>query len=189
MQFGLRTLIVAFTACAVVCALFFAVPLIVEVPILMLIVLLAPSFWICGACFAQQPWRSFFLGGIVAGWVPHLVLLYLALYLSAALFTYSGAAQLEAMTASVRVPFRLAIAGGFLLPGLIATIGGGCGMLVYRWFGPLPSKKLAAESSQLHEPYVLLESRVTPLVAPSEGRPDQAVLRADPAGLAATPRP
>jgi hypothetical protein len=163
MQFGLRTLIAMFTATAVVCALFFAVPLTVEMPILALLVLLTPSVWICGACFARQPWRAFFLGGICAGWLPHVCLLYCALYLAMVCFSTSALGQLDAMTQTYRVPLRLAIAGGFLLPGIIATLGGFCGVLVQRWFGPQPAKQPLAGKSKLHEPYLLLESRVTPL--------------------------
>lgn len=161
MQFGLRTLFAVSTLVAVCCALFFAVPLVVEVPILALLVLVAPSVWVCGACFAKGPWRAFFLGGIVASIGPHLTLVFYGLTLGIGVIgDYSS---LNDVDNGYPILLRLGIAGAFLFPGFIAILGGICGALVYRWFGAETATKPASPTSRLHEPYVLLESRVTPL--------------------------
>jgi hypothetical protein len=163
MQFGLRTLFAASTLVAVFCAIFFALPLIVEIPILALIVLVTPSIWICGACFARGPWRAFFLGGIIAAWLPHACLMFYGAMTSGALLDGDSIAELMQMSGEYDLTTRLVVAACFLFPGFVACIGGGCSALVYRWFGPESATKPAAQTSRLHEPYVLLESRVTPL--------------------------
>jgi hypothetical protein len=168
MQFRLRTLIIAFSLIAVFCGLFFATPLVIEIPVLAMIVLLAPSFWICGACFGKGRSRPFFLGAICAGWLPHVILMY-----------WGGMAAVATMGGDLSavpdlgvqddwgVIARISIAAIFLFPGFCALLGGGCGMLaVYCFSEAEPKKKAPAEpaaASVLREPYVLVESRLTPL--------------------------
>lgn len=161
MQFGLRTLFVVSTLVAIFCAIFFALPLVVEIPILVLLILVAPSVWICGACFARQSWRAFFVGGIVASVGPHLALVFYGLTMGISVI--DDLSSLWEADSEYPIFLRLSIAGAFLFPGFVAVIGGSCGALVYRWFGPESATKPAAQSSRLHEPYVLIESRVTPL--------------------------
>jgi len=168
MQFRLSTLLTACTLAAVFCAIFFAVPLVVEIPILAMILLITPSIWICGACFAKGSWRAFFLGGICAGWVPHAILLYYAMAAAVSLVGDGDLDDLLGASTDFGILHRLIVAGCFLFPGVLAVIGGGCGMLIYRWFGEEPAKKPAAESSKLGEPYYILESRVTPAIRPNE---------------------
>ncbi|WP_254512957.1 hypothetical protein [Anatilimnocola floriformis] len=165
MRFGLRTLLAVSTVCAVLCAILFAFPLAVELPILALIVLVAPSFWISGACFAHGGWRAFFVGGICAGWLPQAALMYLAatvIVSSPALLT-SG----EIPSIFNDPGIRGSIAFYFFLPLLITLCGGACGALVHHLFNPAatrtPTPQPTPESSRLHEPYVLLESRLTAL--------------------------
>lgn len=161
MQFGLRTLFVVSTLVAIFCAIVFAAPLIIAIPILALIVMVAPSVWICGACFAKGPWRAFFLGGIVASIGPHLTLVFYGLTMGIGVI--DDFSSLSEADSEYPLILRLSIAGAFLFPGFVAFLGGSCGALVYRWFGSKSATKPAAQSSRLHEPYVLLESRVTPL--------------------------
>lgn len=167
MQFGLRTLLLTCTVCGVFCAIFFAVPLFVEIPILVVLTLLSPSVWISGACFAKGPWRAFFVGGVCAAWLPQLFIMYYAVMV---LVSPSIVNSSSALGAQNNVGMRLMLAGYFLTPFLLALLGGGCGALVYRWFGgdptPKPMPATPLEGSRLHEPYLLLESRVTPLAKP-----------------------
>jgi hypothetical protein len=170
MQFRLSTLAAAITLCAVFCAIFFAVPLFVEIPLLTLMVLVAPSIWICGACFAKGRWRAFFLGGLCAGWLPSAILMYFG-GMSGASLVGDGDIFAELDSGEgYEVIVRLSIAGAFLFPGFVAILGGSCGALVYHWFGADPIAKPTA-TSRLHEPYVLLESRVTPLASSREEVP------------------
>jgi hypothetical protein len=169
MQFRLSSLIAVFTLCAIFCAIFFAVPLIVEIPLLAVIVLAAPSVWICGACFAKGPWRAFFLGGVCAGWLPHACLTYYGLFAGAELLDgvdFGG--LIGTSEGEYAILLRLMIAGCFLSSGVLAFIGGGCGALVYHRFGRDPVTKPAAEIPRNPEPYFILESRITPLARPNE---------------------
>jgi hypothetical protein len=148
MRFRLRTLLALCTLVAVFCALFFAAPIYVELPVLALIVLIAPSVWICGACFGRGAWRPFFLGGICAGWLPHLILVYYALAagLSEGLssFTETSSEEFNLIT-------RFAIAGLFLFSGVVAAIGGSCGVLVYRWCGTERCQAAPEEPAGVHQ--------------------------------------
>ena len=170
MQFGLRTLLLAMAVCGAFCALFFAVPLVVEIPVLALITLLSPSVWIVGAFFARPQWRAFFLGGICAGWLPQLLIMYYAAMVVVMMPAFfKGTGEVLGMSQENALAWRCYLAGGFLAPFILAMLGGSCGVLVYRWFGPLVPQPLPVpESSRLHEPYVLLESRLTALAKPAE---------------------
>lgn len=159
MKFGLRTLLATITLLSVFFAIAFAVPLPVAAPVLATLVLIGPSVWITGACFARQPWRAFFVGGIAAAWLPQILVIYYAAMLGGGFVISPGKNGIEEALAT-----RLILCGVILAPTLLALLGGGCGVIVYRLFGPPTAAKVPpASSSQLHEPYLLLESRVTPL--------------------------
>ena len=71
--------------------------------------------------------------------------------------------------------WRLFVAGCFLFPGVVAFLGGGCGAMVVHWLGAHQVAPPAPATSRLHEPYMLLEGRVTPLAVPHETfRPERA---------------
>jgi len=152
MRYRLRTLLAVCTLAAVFCALFFAAPIYVELPVLALIVLIAPSVWICGVCFGKGAWRPFFLGGICAGWFPHLILVYYAL--AAGMFSVGDdlSAFMETSSEEFDLTARSGTAGLFLFPGIVAMIGGSCGVLVYRWCGKEPAKVAAEETGRIHQP-------------------------------------
>ena len=170
MQFRLRTLLVAITFIAMHLAVFFAVPIYVELPLLAMVVLVSPAFWNCGACFAKGSCRPFFVGAICAGWIPHVALLYTGFGMVAPVFSgFSSVENLEDWGMGERLLAALV----YSFPGFCALLGGTCGMLVYRWFGPEQTKP-ADEPSKLRDAYVLVESRLTPL-APEVRRPSEAV--------------
>ncbi len=168
MQFRLRTLIIGCTVIAIFCALFFATPLIIELPILAMIVLVSPSVWICGACFAKGAWRPFFLGGICAGWLAHAFLMYYGAVVSMSLLDDGDIESILGMEDDFGLTGRIWIAAAFLFPGLLAFLGGGCGVLIYRWCGNGSVAKRETEPSKIHEPYVVVETRMTPVLRPND---------------------
>lgn len=166
MQFRLSTLVGITTGTAIACAVFFAVPLLIEVPLLFLIALVAPSVWICGACFARQPWRAFFLGGLCAGIIPQMVLMFDGGNMGFALLSIGQLPNFESAGDDYQILVRISIAAAFLFPGFVSLLGGVSGALVYRWFGPAAVRP--APESRLNETYAVIESRLTPLVRESE---------------------
>lgn len=171
MRYRLRTLLWGITAAGAMCGLFFACPLVIEAPLLLLLLLVSPAVWIVGALFGKGAWRPFFVGGIAAGWAPYACVTFYALL--SAFSVASGADSLGSIAElfageEFEVAGRAVLGAAFLFPGLISLLGGGAGVLVYRWCGegaqatPKPDKP----ASRLSEPYVLIESRVTPLAEP-----------------------
>lgn len=174
MRFRLRTLLLGMTAAGALCGLFFACPLVIEAPLLVLCLLVSPAVWIVGALFGKGAWRPFFVGGIAAGWAPYACVTF---YTMLTLFSVASDADSFGEVAGFfageefELAGRVMIALAFLFPGLVSFLGGGAGVLVYRWCGegakatPMPQPEKPA--SRLSEPYVLIESRVTPLAEPS----------------------
>lgn len=76
MQFTIRSLLVVTALVSVLCGIVFAAPPIVAVPILCAILWVCPAFWVNGIIFGRNGWRAFFVGGFMAGLVPHLIALY-----------------------------------------------------------------------------------------------------------------
>jgi hypothetical protein len=130
MQFGIRTLLLITTAVAALCAVVFATPPVVAVPILCAILWICPAFWINGIIYGRGAWRPFFIGGLMAGLMPHMVALYFSVMAAIGLV---GGDTLGQLSLGGQWP-NLLIAAILLSPGLFALCGGLTGVAVYWQF-------------------------------------------------------
>ena len=73
MQFHIRTLLLLTAVVSLVCGVVFAASPLVAFPVLCFALWVSPSFWLCGILYGRDAWRSFFVGGTTAGFVPHLI--------------------------------------------------------------------------------------------------------------------
>ena len=161
MQFNIRALLGLMVAASVFCGIVFAAPPIVATPILVGILWISPSLWINGIIYGRGPWRPFFIGGTIAGLVPHLGALYYSVMVAAELLDGSGWAELLATNDRLS---NLYVAAIFLFPGVFALLGGLVG--VWTWWMFQPAKAQAAttqpgmESPKVDE-YVIVSGRLT----------------------------
>ncbi len=131
MQFQIRTLIVVIAVVAVLCALTFATPRIIALPLLCSIVWILPSLWISGIVFGRGAWRSFFIGGAAAGSVPYLIAIYYSINVVLSLLSESDTYALYQLS-SISEPWpNLAISIVFLAPVIFAALGGLVGLGTY----------------------------------------------------------
>jgi hypothetical protein len=163
MQFTIRSLLVVTALVSVLCGIVFAAPPVVAVPILCAILWVCPAFWVNGIIFGRDAWRAFFVGGFMAGLVPHLVALYFSV--TAAVLVLSGQSLDEIIPTATPWP-NLIIAAILLAPGLFAFAGGMTG--VCTWWMLQPAKvKLAADSLSPDE-YLIVSGRLTTTPLPRE---------------------
>ncbi len=161
MQFHIRTLLVVTFAVSLLCGLVFAVPPIVCIPVLCTILWICPAVWINGIVYGRRAWRAFFIGGTIAGLVPHLASLYFSVAVVTTLLEGGGMTALFELNG--RSP-NLNAAATFLAPGPFAIIGGLVG--VWTWWMFQPAKGAAtADQRTNHAPavdeYVIVSGRLT----------------------------
>jgi len=161
MQFNIRTLLALMVAASVLCGVIFAAPPIVATPILIGLLWISPSLWINGIIYGRGAWRPFFIGGTIAGLVPHLASLYFSVMAVAALFEGDGWTEL--FEANERFP-NLYVAATFLAPGPFSLLGGLVGVWTWWMFQPARAQSATMqptiESPKVDE-YVIVSGRLT----------------------------
>jgi len=162
MQFGIRTLLLITTAVATLCAVVFAAPPVVAVPILCAILWICPAFWINGIVYGRGAWRPFFIGGLTAGAMPHVVALYFSFM---AAISVVGGESLSELSLGGQWP-NLLIAAILLSPGLFALCGGLTGVAVYWQFRSPPASAPTLAPSE----YLVVSGRLltTPVAPPGD---------------------
>jgi hypothetical protein len=133
MQFNIRTLLGVTAAVAVLCGVIFAAPPIVAAPILIGLLWISPSLWINGIIYGRGGWRPFFIGGTMAGLVPHCGSLYTSVALVAEMLERGNWEELFVSDRSQ----NLYVALTFLAPGPFAIIGGLVGVWTWWLFQPV----------------------------------------------------
>lgn len=157
MQFTIRSLLVVTALVSVLCGIVFAAPPIVAVPMLCAILWVCPAFWVNGIIFGRDGWRAFFVGGFMAGLVPHLVALYFSVMGIALVF--SGE-PLDDMVGGLELPWpNLLIAAILLGPGLFAFAGGVTG--VCTWWMLQPAKAKPNADGLSPDEYLIVSGRLT----------------------------
>ncbi|HUE71662.1 MAG TPA: hypothetical protein VMP01_12320 [Pirellulaceae bacterium] len=157
MQFTIRSLLVVTALVSVLCGIVFAAPPIVAVPILCAILWVCPAFWVNGIIFGRGAWRAFFVGGFMAGLVPHLVALYFSIM--AIVLVFSGE-SMDSVIDGLELPWpNLLIAAILLAPGLFAFAGGLTG--VCTWWMLQPAKAKPATDALSPDEYLIVSGRLT----------------------------
>jgi hypothetical protein len=139
MQFRLLSILIAITLLSVLCAVIFAMPGFISVPMLTLILWISPSLWITGAIYARGRKQAFFIGGLAAGAVPFVVS---ALYSA----TVAAAAVIEADYDELWNPNRnddrsavIFLCLWLLVPGVCSVCGGVLGIFMHWRNAPRPA--------------------------------------------------
>lgn len=124
MQFSLRTLFILTAIVCVYCGILNA-PVFIAFPLFCALVWLTPAYWIAGVIYAREARRAFFIGGLAAGAVPFVALVFCSLVMavdgpwrwSRSYGRYEfGETQLINMIASLFIfaPVALAFLGGWI---------------------------------------------------------------------------
>jgi hypothetical protein len=164
MQFTIRSLLVVTAIVSLLCGIVFAAPPIVAVPILCAILWICPAFWVNGIIFGRDGWRAFFVGGFMAGLVPHLVALYFSVMGVAVVI--SGE-PLDDIIGGIELPWpNLIIAAILLAPGLFAFSGGLTG--VCTWWMLQPARSLTDGEPTLPDEYLVVSGRLTTTPVPRQ---------------------
>jgi len=166
MQFTIRSLLVVTALVSVLCGIVFASPPIVAVPILCAILWVCPAFWVNGIIFGRNAWRAFFVGGFMAGLVPHLIALYFSV--TAVILVFSGQSLGDLIDVNLPWP-NLIISAILLAPGLFAFTGGITGVCTWWMLQPAQAKtpQPSAESPASDE-YLVISGRLTTMPVPRE---------------------
>lgn len=163
MQFTIRSLLIVTAFVSILCGIVFAAPPIVAAPLLCAILWVCPAFWVNGIVYGRGVWRPFFIGGFMAGLVPHMMALYYSVVAVVMAFSGEGLDDLVAVTS----PFPNLIMSAILLsPGLFAFLGGLTGVCTY-WLLQPAKVKPAADALSPDE-YLIVSGRLTTTPVPRE---------------------
>jgi hypothetical protein len=129
----LSMLFVAISMIALVCGILFMTPVFISGAFCTFTMILTPAIWLTGAMYAPGIWRSFFIGGMFTGFVPHVV----AVYYGIMMVFSSGSDVFEkglnlGVAPEEMLMTRLFLAGVWAMPGVFAFLGGAVSMLTYR---------------------------------------------------------
>lgn len=168
MQFNMRFLLALMAAVSVLCGVVFAAPPFVATPVLAGLLWISPSLWINGIIYGRGGWRPFFIGGTIAGLVPHAASLYFSVSVVSEIIDGSWS---EIFEASDRWP-NLYAALTFLAPVPFSLLGGLVG--VWTWWMFQPAKGAAhPDQPPNHAPavdeYVIVSGRLTAM-SPREAK-------------------
>ena len=155
MQFTIRLLLALMVAVSLLCGVMFAAPPIVATPILLGLLWISPALWINGIIYGRGGWRPFFIGGTMAGLVPHLGSLYFSAMFGGALFDGGWEDLLEGSDVWPNMYVSLT----FLAPGPFAFLGGLVG--VWTWWMFQPGKAKPASDSSTDGEYVIVSGRIS----------------------------
>jgi|GEM_PF-3080574 hypothetical protein len=161
MQFNIRTLLGVTAAVALLCGVVFAAPPIVATPILIGLLWISPSLWINGIIYGRGGWRPFFIGGTIAGLVPHCASLYASVMLVASLL--DGGEWSRMLQSGDRWP-NLYAGATFLAPGPFSLLGGLVGVWTWWMFQPAKSALNSDERPSrvpAVDEYVIVSGRLT----------------------------
>lgn len=167
MQFHIRTLLALMVAVSLLCGLVFAAPPVVCIPVLCAILWVSPAVWVNGIVFGRGAWRAFFLGGLLAGLVPHLGALYFSFMIVGGLF--DGGSLGDFLEGDGPFP-NLYVAIGWLVPGVFAFLGGISGAVTCWLLQPAKGER-AAKSPPEGE-YLIVSGRLTTSPVPRAATPD-----------------
>src|SRR5687768_5298242 len=162
MQFTIRLLLALMVAVSLLCGVMFAAPPIVATPILLGLLWISPALWINGIIYGRGGWRPFFIGGTMAGLVPHLTSLYVS---GMAIGEVLDGGWLSALNESTSESWPNMFASlTFLAPGPFAILGGLLGMWTWWMFQPRPSRQ-AVDSTTAGE-YLVVSGRLVTAPVP-----------------------
>ena len=166
MQFTIRSLLVLTAIVSVLCGIVFAAPPILAVPLLCMILWVCPAFWVNGIIYGRGAWRPFFIGGFMAGLVPHLIALYFSI--TAVILVFSGQSLGDLIDMNLPWP-NLLISAILLAPGLFALLGGLTGVCVYWTFQPAQvNSAIAVADSPTPDEYLVVSGRLTTTPIPRQ---------------------
>jgi hypothetical protein len=128
---------------------------------------ICPAFWVNGIIYGRGAWRPFFIGGLMAGLMPHMVALYFSVMAAIGLV---GGDTLDQLSLGGQWP-NLLIAAILLSPGLFALCGGLTGVAVYWQFRSPPAPALSTAPGE----YLVISGRLQ--TVPSAPLSDRGELR------------
>lgn len=147
MQFKIANILVITCIAAVILGAFLFTPIIAAVFIAIALMVISPSIWIAGIVFARGLLRGFFIGGVAAGFIAHVVALY---YLMLVGFSSSNLGESDTEA-------RVMLLAIWSAPGIIAFIGGGLGSLT-QWAVTPPKPAVATTKSEIPPTTSVLDS-------------------------------
>jgi hypothetical protein len=131
MQFRLMSLLLVMVAASVLFALMFAFPAFITLPVLTMVLWVSPSVWIAGVVYARGATQAFFLGGLVAGAVPFVIVASISGVMSVEFVSDFG--DLSFGMRQYEERFQIIISSLVLLStGPFSFVGGLLAVLVYR---------------------------------------------------------
>jgi hypothetical protein len=135
MQFRLMSLLLVMVVASVLFALMFAFPAYITLPVLTMVLWVSPSVWIAGVVYARGATQAFFLGGLVAGAVPFLIVASISGVMSVEFVSDFGDLSLGMRQYDERL--QIVIASLVLLStGPFSFMGGLLAVIVYRMTRP-----------------------------------------------------
>lgn len=160
MQFNIRALLGLMVVVSVLCGVIFAAPPVVAVPILCTILWVCPALWVNGIIYGRGAWRPFFIGGLMAGLMPHVIAAYISLVTAITAINREPQDLIDASSKWPNVTISVILLG----PGLFALLGGLTGVWVYWMFQP-DKLKTTVTHSAIEPPkvdeYVIVSGRLT----------------------------
>ena len=133
MRLKLSMLFILISMIALVFGILFMTPVFIAGVFCVFTMILTPAIWLTGAMYAHGIWRSFFIGGMFTGFVPHLIALFYAwmLGIQSGVEVYEKGLNLGVNSEEL-LTTRLFVAGIWATPGVFAFMGGAVSMVTYR---------------------------------------------------------
>jgi hypothetical protein len=133
MRMKLSMLFVVTAMIALVFGILFMTPVFIAGAFCTFTLILTPAIWLTGAIYARGIWRSFFIGGMFTGFVPHLIAVYYGMLIifSSGLNVFENGLNLGVAPEEMLLT-RLVLTGVWAAPGVFAFLGGVVSMSTYR---------------------------------------------------------
>ena len=74
MRIRLSMILIVISLIALVLGILFMTPLVIAGAFCVISMILTPAIWLTGVIYARGIWKAFFIGGMLTGFLPHLVL-------------------------------------------------------------------------------------------------------------------
>jgi hypothetical protein len=117
---------------------------------------ISPALWINGIVYGRGGWRPFFIGGTMAGLVPHCTSLYMSAMVIGQVIDGGSWDEWFEMGGGWQ---NMYVSLTFLAPGPFAILGGLLG--VWTWWMFQPGKARPASDSSADGEYVIVSGRLT----------------------------
>lgn len=162
MRFKISNLLWTTGFAALFCAACFLAPLPIAMIFLAFTLCITPAIWVSGACFGTGAIRAFFIGGLVAGTVPHVIASYYFYMMTISMLDSAEWTQIGIYDSGELLMTRIMLTIVWLVSGVFAVFGGATAVLT-RWL--VSSKPNGRNKSEFERPssldYQVLSGRLT----------------------------